>query len=194
MKRILIIIALVVMVIAEGVWLFKKDRKIDSYKRNTETLLSDLDTFRTKNGELVAQVNDLELSKKEFKKLMEEDAKTIESLRKRNEELDRLTKVQSEARVEIKTIVKDSIVYRDNAFETIGVIDWEDKPWAGIHAEIMKDSVYVDVNYYDSIDVAVFLEWKKFLWFKTKLKGSEVKVVSHNPYTISMDVKSVAIY
>lgn len=172
----------------------KMTNERNAYFRNTEVLLSQIDTFRLKNGQLAAKVADLELKESDFNRLMTDDAKLIKQLKSRNEELDRLVKIYKESEVNVVTLVRDSIVYVDKAEETLQVIEWSDKPWASFKASISNGSIAeVSMSHVDSLDVAVFLDWKKFLWWKTRLKGCNVKVVSKNPYTNDVDVSSISI-
>ena len=170
----------------------KKER--DSYMRNTEVLLSDIDTFRTRNGELAARVSDLELNKKDFERLMSEDARRINELKARNEELSRMVKTSTSTVVEIVREVRDTIVFHDGRLDTLKHIEWNDAPWESFSATIdSTGTMRATLAHHDEIDVAVLLEYKRFLWWKTKVKGCSVDVVSHNPYTSNLDVSSVCI-
>lgn len=178
----------------EGYSISKLKESRDSYKRNTETLLSEVDTFRTANGKLAGKVASLELSNRDFKRLMEEDAKTIKKLKAKNEELDKLVKTGLDTEVKVETIVKDTIIYRDTSFTHLKKIEWSDAPWENVKVDIYDDGVAkLDLRHHDEVDVVVFLEYKKFLWWKVKVKGCNVDVISHNPYTTDINVSSVTI-
>lgn len=168
----------------------------DSYIRNTETLLGEVETFRAKNGQLVSRVQSLELKESEFERMMAEDARTIKALRRRNEELDRLVKLGTQTEVRFETVVRDSIVYRGyEGAEAIKKIEWSDLPWAAFKAEIGEydRKVKASMMFHDEVDVIVMLEYKRFLWWNTRVKGASVDVISHSPYVGSIDVSSVSI-
>ena len=72
-------------------------------KSNVETLMSDIEHARTKAGEDVATIGELQLTVEEFKKLRAEDAKLIKELKIK----------ASEVREVVKTVVKTHIEYKD---------------------------------------------------------------------------------
>lgn len=72
-------------------------------KSNVETLMSDIEHARTKAGEDVATIGELQLTVEEFKKLRAEDAKLIKELKIK----------ASEVREAVKTVVKTHIEYKD---------------------------------------------------------------------------------
>ena len=166
----------------------------DTYKRNTEVLLSEVDTFRTANGELTAKVSSLELSQREFEKFFAEDAATISKLRAKNEELSNYIHSTLESEIRIETVVKDSMIYVHDTIVTARVIDWSDE-WDSVEARIIGDKADVNVSHTDSLSIAVMAQWKRFLGFlwKTKMEGYDVNVISANPHTKRIDVSSVVI-
>lgn len=188
------IFLLVICLCVESFQLSNVIRERNVSLRNTEALICEIDTFRTSNGLLSAKVKELQLSKRDFERLFAEDANEIAYLKKRNEELERIVKTQSETKVEFITEIRDSIVYVKGQLDTLKSLHWEDKPWLSFDGEIAGNNLLkASIMHHDELDVAVFLEWKKFLWFKIRLEGCDVNVVSHNPYTESLSVSSVSI-
>lgn len=196
MKKILIVgiafLALIGAIAIEGMTISRLKGEKEMYHKDIEILTSDIDTFRTRNNELAAKVQSLELTKKDFERLFEEDARRIRQLKTRNEELEHLVSTHTEAEIRIETIVRDSIVYRDKP-DTIKVIRWENAPWDKVTAEVIGNKAWMDIEHHDELDIAIFMDWKKFLWWKTKLRGVDVDVVSKNPYTASIEVNSITI-
>lgn len=197
-KVIIIETALLVAAILAGMLFFSSLRRAkeerDRYKRNVETLTSEIDTFRTRNGNLVAKVDELSLSSKEFKEMYEKEASLVKELRKRNENLSHFIDTELESHYEIKTIVRDSLIVLHDTTYLAKVFDWDDG-WDAVHAKIANDSVLVNVAHRDALNIAVMTEWKRFLGFlwKTKMKGYSVAVESENPHTVSIDVSSFNI-
>lgn len=188
-----VVVVLAAVILYQGKALRNTKDLLRRYTSNIETLKGQVDTFRTKNGELAAKVSSLELKEKDFRRIMAEDAASIRSLKKRNEELEHLVQAKVDTKVAIQTVVKDTVIYRDAPVK-LKVIEWSDSPWEHVYAEIMDDNVVrMAIRHHDEVDVAVFLQYRKFLWWKTKVKGCSVDVVSHNPYAADIDVASVRI-
>jgi len=59
----------------------------------------------------------------ELEKYRKSDLKTIESLKKKNEDLDNLIKNASNTEIKIITEVRDSIIYVDSLYNTIRVFN-----------------------------------------------------------------------
>lgn len=78
-------------------------QKYKREKSNVETLMSDIEHARTKAGEDVATIGELQLTVEEFKKLRADDAKLIKELKIK----------ASEVREVVKTIVETRIEYKD---------------------------------------------------------------------------------
>lgn len=190
----MIAIVLLAVLIGQQAVISNIGKERDAYRRNTETLLGSVDTFRTRNNLLAAKVQNLELRERDFNRLLDEDAKLIRSLKKRNEELDRLVKTTTTTEVRFETVIHDSVIVYKDRIEPIKRIEWKDEPWMTFNAEIRADSlVNAHISMHDELDVAVMLEYRKFLWWKTKVKGCNVYVVSHSPYTTPYDIKSVSL-
>lgn len=102
----------------------KSDR--DIYKRNMESALVDCATWRTKDSLSVAKSNTLTLRIDELERFRESDLKTINKLKKRNEDLDQIITQQSKTIADIKTQVRDSIVYIDTTAHKAQVFTWQD--------------------------------------------------------------------
>lgn len=102
----------------------KSDR--DIYKRNMESALVDCATWRTKDSLSVAKSNTLTLRIDELERFRESDLKTINKLKKRNEDLDQIITQQSKTIADIKTQVRDSIVYIDTTAHKAQVFSWQD--------------------------------------------------------------------
>ena len=95
----------------------------DKYRSNTETLLQDVRTYKTKDSLNVAKVGNLELKLSEYKKYRADDAALIKSLQTKNRDLQRVTTAQMETINELRANVRDSIVYLPGAKVNVDVID-----------------------------------------------------------------------
>ena len=167
----------------------------DDYKRNMDAALTECVTWKTKDSLSAAKNDILELRMSELEKYRAEDLATIKSLKKKNESLNQLVKENAETKIEIKTVVKDSIIYLPDTSKIVKAIDWED-PWAEFHAVIDDEDFDATLTNRDSLLVGTATEYKRFLgflWKTNKIKSQSVYVTSKNPHTVIQDVEAYTI-
>ena len=161
----------------------KSDR--DLYRQNMNSALTECVTWKTKDSISVAKNNTLTLRIAELEKYRKSDLKTIESLKKKNEDLDNLIKNTSNTEIKVVTEVRDSIVYVDSSYNSIRVFNWADN-WAKVSGEIYKDEVAINISNKDSLYISAVTVHKRFLgflWKTKKIKEQNVYAISKNPHT-----------
>lgn len=202
MKKYLI---LAVMAIAAVVTIWVQRTKIEKltdernrYRGNTETLLQDVETYKTKDSLNAAKVGVLELKLSEFEKYRASDAELIKTLQTKNRELEAVTTAQMETITKLRGTVRDSIVYLPGDTTTIVLkcVDISD-PWFSLKGCTTPDGEFTGtfVNR-DSILVAATVQYKRFLgflWKTKKIKNREIDVISRNPHTKIMGVEYIEI-
>ena len=167
----------------------------DIYKRNMESALVDCEMWKTKDSLSVAKSNTLTLRIDELERYRKEDVNTIKKLKKRNEDLDQIITQQSKTIAEIKTQVRDSIIYVDSTAHKAQVFTWKD-PWMQVDGTIVDKEAELKIQSSDSLIVSVVTEHKRFLgflWKTSKIKSQSVYVVAKNPHTEIQDVECVII-
>lgn len=204
MKKYLIWAA-IAMVVAAVATIWVQRTKIEKltdernrYRGNTETLLQDVETYKTKDSLNAAKVGVLELKLSEFERYRASDAELIKTLQTKNRELERVTTTQMETINELRATVRDSIVYLPGDTTTIVLkcVDISD-PWFSLKGCTTPDGEFTGtfVNR-DSILVAATVQYKRFLgflWKTKKIKNREIDVISRNPHTKIMGVEFVTI-
>ena len=168
------------------------------YRGNTETLLQDVETYKTKDSLNAAKVGVLELKLSEFEKYRASDAELIKTLHTKNRELEAVTTAQMETITKLRGTVRDSIVYLPGDTTTIVLkcVDISD-PWFSLKGCTTPDGEFTGtfVNR-DSILVAATVQYKRFLgflWKTKKIKNREIDVISRNPHTKIMGVEYIEI-
>lgn len=191
----IIITGLVATVIIQGnrISSLKEDR--DVYKRNMETALIDCKTWKTKDSLSVAKSNTLTLRIDELERYREQDLNTIKKLKKRNEDLDQIITQQSQTIAEIKTQVRDTIIYVDSTAHKAQAFNWRDS-WMQVDGILADKEVDLKIQSRDSLVVSVVTEHKRFLgflWKTSQIKSQSVYVVAKNPHTEVKDVECIII-
>lgn len=168
------------------------------YRGNTETLLQDVETYKTKDSLNAAKVGVLELKLSEFEKYRASDAELIKTLQTKNRDLERVTTTQMETINELRATVRDSIVYLpgDTVTTVLRCVDIVE-PYFELHGCATPDGQFTGtyINR-DSLLIVETVQYKRFLnflWKTKKIKNREIDVVSKNPATKILGVEFVTI-
>lgn len=202
MKKYLIVAA-ILLAVAAAFWV--QQRRInsltaerDKYRSNTETLLQDVESYKTKDSLNAVKVGGLELKLSEFKKYRADDAALIKSLQTKNRDLQRVTTAQMETINELRANVRDSIVYLpgDTVTTVLRCIDIVE-PYFELHGCTTPAGVFTGTHINrDSLLIAETVQYKRwlgFLWKTNKIKNRQIDVVSKNPATKILGVEFITI-
>lgn len=193
MKKYLIWAA-IAMVVAAVATIWVQRTKIEKltdernrYRGNTETLLQDVETYKTKDSLNAAKVGVLELKLSEFEKYRASDAELIKTLQTKNRELERVTTTQMETINELRATVRDSIVYLpgDTVTTVVRCIEYSDK-WVDFDGCIKNNTFSGKIITRDSLlitETVQYKRWLGFLWKTKRIKNREFDIVSKNPHT-----------
>lgn len=191
MKKYLIWAA-IAMVVAAVATIWVQRTKIEKltdernrYRGNTETLLQDVETYKTKDSLNAAKVGNLELKLSEYKKYRADDAALIKSLQTKNRDLQKVTTAQMETINELRANVRDSIVYLpgDTVTTILRCIEYSDK-WVDFDGCIINNTFSGKIITRDSLLITESVQYKRwlgFLWKTKRIKNREFDIVSKNP-------------
>lgn len=184
MKKTLIylISALVLAVAGLSYALHRETREKARYKANQAALLADVEYYKTESGKNAASVWKLTLTNKELEQNYSNLVKTAKDLRIKVKRLQAVSSTSTETKVEIKTVVKDSIVYIQGEPINVLAFDWRDA-WTDVEGIIHNDSVALDIQSADTLVQMVHRVPHKFLFFKWGCKAIRQDIVSKNPHT-----------
>lgn len=202
MKKYIIIVAIALAVAAafwvQHVKIKRLTEERDRYRSNTEILLQDVRTYKTKDSLNVAKVGNLELTLSEYKKYRADDAALIKSLQTKNRDLERVTTTQMETINELRATVRDSIVYLpgDTVTTVLRCVDIVE-PWFELHGCATPDGQFTGTHINRDrlliVETVQYKRWLGFLWKTKKIKNREIDVVSKNPATKILGVEFVTI-
>lgn len=193
MKKYLIWAA-IAMVVAAVATIWVQRTKIEKltdernrYRGNTETLLQDVETYKTKDSLNAAKVGVLELKLSEFERYRASDAELIKTLQTKNRELEAVTTAQMETINELRATVRDSIVYLpgDTVTTVLRCIEYSDK-WVDFDGCIKNNTFSGKIITRDSLlitETVQYKRWLGFLWKTKRIKNREFDIVSKNPHT-----------
>lgn len=193
MKKYLIWAA-IAMVVAAVATIWVQRTKIEKltdernrYRGNTETLLQDVETYKTKDSLNAAKVGVLELKLSEFEKYRASDAELIKTLQTKNRDLERVTTTQMETINELRATVRDSVVYLpgDTVTTVVRCIEYSDK-WVDFDGCIKNNTFSGKIITRDSLlitETVQYKRWLGFLWKTKRIKNREFDIVSKNPHT-----------
>lgn len=167
-------------------WQQKRIGKItderNKYQQNTYTLLTDIEKLRTDSSMQAYQVQTLSLNIDEYKKYRAADAQIIESLKLKLKQVSAVSKQELEVNVPINTIVKDSIIFVNNATDTIKTITYKDQ-YVTFDGNIQNDSLTAHFNVPVTISQVLYkVPKRKFLWWSWGCKAIKQVIITNNPY------------
>lgn len=159
----------------------KEDR--DRLSSNQQSLMEGVSFYRTSDSLNAASVEVLTLDKKELKRYCQELTNEIEALNIKNKRLESAARTATETKVVIKTVVRDSIVYRDGRIDTLRCVDFDNRYVQLSGCE--ENGVFNgNIRTVDTLIQVVHRVPKKFLFFCWGTKAIRQEVVSKNPYSI----------
>lgn len=172
-----------------GVCLFMMHKQNQALKNDNErlsinqnSLLSDIKTYKSKNGDYVSQITQLTLSRDEFKNACNKQKELINNLNLKIKNIDAVTSTGTKTEIIAKTVIKDSIIYVDNKIDTLKHFNWNDR-WTIINGTINKDTVECTYTSVDTLNIVAVKIPKKFLFFKFGCKYIEIHTTNSNPHT-----------
>lgn len=146
---------------------------------NQEALLADIERYRNEKGESAVTIQQLTLKRNEFENQCKELAGQVEDMGYKIKRLQRLITYGGTTKVEIQTVLKDSIVYAD----TLRCFNYADE-WAEVSGCIGKnDTLIGHVEVRDSLTIIAHNIPKRFLFFKWGSKRIELNIINHNPHS-----------
>lgn len=176
--------AIVLLAVALAASIRVNSSNVERYERekaNSDSLTEKIDSMRTRNGEFVLTINELQYTVQDFKRRAAEDAELIKELRLR----------ASEVKEVIKTVTETKIVYRDtlvmvspDVFKFTHNTKW----WSvdeTIDFGIKPPQVDFNMTTRDSVSHILYRVPKcRFLGIHWGTKGYEIKVINHNPNSV----------
>lgn len=189
MKYIKIIIATLVLALIGTLFIqhnritHLKEEKV-KYEHNMDVLMGDIETYQTRDSLNVARIESLELNMAELKRFRKEDLQKIENLKMKNRDLSALTKSYLTTITQLQDHTpRDTLIIRDSVevpAKSINICtEWVDLK--GIYTDSVFEGT---ITSRDSLLIVESVQFKKFLWWKTKkIKNRYFDVTSMNPHT-----------
>ena len=165
---------------------------------NQAVLLDSMQTYKVADSLNVAKINVLELSLSDYKRYREEDAALIKKLKA--DKLSAATSINMTTTTDIKTPVKDSIIYKDRIvpIDTVKQINYDSK-WTSVHGYLANDTINLNIVNREELLIAESFVKKRFIGIKLPIwlfgyKTKSVDVVSKNPNTEIKNLEYIQIY
>lgn len=154
----------------------------DSYKSNTEALMSEVRRIQTDSSTMALDIKTLTMSLDEYKRFRAEDEEKIKKLGIRIKDLEATAKHNVEVDAPIDAEIKDSVMIRDTVPVFLKAVRM-DTPYLKINGIIENDRLTGKINLPVTLNQAFWVEYKhKFLWWRWKVKAIHQTISSDNPY------------
>lgn len=154
----------------------------DSYKSNTEALMSEVRRIQADSSTMALDIKTLTMSLDEYKRFRAEDEEKIKKLGIRIKDLEATAKHNVEVDAPIDAEIKDSVMIRDTVPVFLKAVKM-DTPYLKINGIIENDRLTGKINLPVTLNQAFWIEYKhKFLWWRWKVKAIHQTISSDNPY------------
>lgn len=154
----------------------------DSYKSNTEALMSEVRRIQADSSTMALDIKTLTMSLDEYKRFRAEDEEKIKKLGIRIKDLEAAAKHNVEVDAPIDAEIKDSVMIRDTVPVFLKAVKM-DTPYLKINGIIENDRLTGKINLPVTLNQAFWIEYKhKFLWWRWKVKAIHQTISSDNPY------------
>lgn len=197
MKRILIESGIAVILLAVIVLLWYHNGQLrndrEHYRRNTETLMADVDQYRVRDSLNAAKCTGLELKLSEYERFRADDAALIQDLRTKKRDLERVTAAQMVTINELSTAPRDTVIIRDSVAIPAVSLTIRDK-WFDFDGLLANGRFTGTVVNRDSLLVVESVKMSRCIFKKwRRVKERSVDIVSKNPNTQIQGIEYVVI-
>ena len=152
----------------------------DSYKSNTEALMSEVRRIQADSSTMALDIKTLTMSLDEYKRFRAEDEEKIKKLGIRIKDLEATAKHNVEVDAPIDAEIKDSVMIRDTVPVFLKAVRM-DTPYLKINGIIENDRLTGKINLPVTLNQAFWIEYKhKFLWWRWKVKAIHQTISSDN--------------
>lgn len=163
------------------------------YERNTESLLLDVEQYKTRDSLNAAKVGALELTIQEYERFRAADAQLIKTLQTKNRDLTAITATQSQTIMELSAVPRDTVIIRDSMVMPAVVVHTGDA-WYDFDGILADQEFTGTLAVRDSLLLIESVQYKRCLFFKTKkIKNRKLDVVSKNPHTKIVNCEHIVI-
>ena len=199
-RKILIAAALILAAAIAFLWQGRTIEQLkaerDRYKGNTETLLTDVETFRVRDSLSAARVQSLELTIKEFERFRAEDAAIIRELKNKNRDLSQVNETQSQTIIDLLAIPKDTVVIVRDSIQVPAVAVHCGDAWYDFDGVLTAEQFTGTLTNRDSLLLAETVKYKRFLgflWKTRRVQDRQLNVISRNPHTTILGLEHIVI-
>ncbi len=200
MKRIAIYGIIALMILAAFAYGVRRintlSAECDRYKRNSASLMSDVEQYRVRDSLNAARVQGLELTLKEYERFRADDAELIKSLKARNKDLAAVNKTQSETIIDLQAMARDTVVIIRDSISVPAVAVHCGDEWYDFDGILADGQFTGKLENRDSLVLAETVKYKRFLnflWKTKRIQERQLDVVSKNPHTNITDVEHITI-
>jgi MFS superfamily sulfate permease-like transporter len=149
---------------------------------NQRSLLTKVTYYRTQDSLSAASVERLEANKREMELYQSDLVKEIENLNIKLKRVRAASTTGTETKVEIKTVIKDSIVYVQGTMDTVPCIKFSD-PYISLEGCLFNGEFSGLIVSRDTLVQVVHRVPRQWLFFKWGTKGIRQEIMSKNPHT-----------
>ena len=199
MKQILVYLTTILIVIV-GISMYENSvirKQLQTAENNQSVLLDSVHKYKVQDSLNAVSISALMLSNGELKKYRAEDKQIIDKLKAEKSTLQQYIKHSTVTNVEVKAVVKDSIIHVRDTILCAKAFEYKSK-WTDVNGYLLNDSAYLKIANRESLIISQSRVKKKFWFIKLPVwlfgyKTEKIDVISLNPNTQITDIEFIKI-
>ena len=199
-RKLIYVFAVVALFFAGLAWYQSKDAArsqadAERQRKNCETLIGEVETFKVRDSLNGARVAALELNVREFERFRAEDARLIKSLQAKNRDLSAVNKTQSQTIIELLAVPRDTVIIRDSVQVPAVAVHCGDA-WFDFNGILTASEFTGRLDNRDSLILAETVKYRRFLgflWRTHRVEDRQLDVISKNPHTTIVNIEHITI-
>lgn len=176
---------LVFLALTTSVLLFKRNKTLRAenarLENNISSVMSEIDTLRTSNGNLMADCRRILAEKEEMQTLYRSSLEKIENLGISLKRAQSVSTYSTEQHIDVTSTVRDTVYVRDSVQVNAMVFDYKD-PWTEVSGKIESGEAALSISSKDTITQVIYRVPKKWWFFRWGTKAIRQRVSSSNPH------------
>lgn len=169
--------------------MYKKEKEErQRLEQNQRVLLSDISTYKAKNGDLITRTEALQHTERELKKYNSQLLSELKNLRVRVKDLRSHISVTTETKLEQTAPIRDTVL-----LPNLPAKHFEYRDSYAVIKGVIADSVKLTYHSIDSIQVFQHVEKHKFLFIRWGVKNEWWDIKNSNPHTTIKGFKVVKV-
>lgn len=174
----IVFIAIIIFAAIQTSRISNLNKDIEIHEKNEESLLLEKERYLTKDSLRVLSISELSISLDAYKQYKREDYELIQTLKAKNNKLEKILAIETESKIELEVATRDSFIYIESLpVDTLICWDYKDE-WFTVSGCFKDGKVNQNIEVRDELIYVEYVVPKRFLFFKWGVKSRKQEIIS----------------